>query len=203
MQKLFIALTLFALPTFAAEPPPFFKMLSGCFQVTYRYVEEGKVVYPNYYESGYEWIALQSATADSAELRHYGIFSENGKPMVIKHWGQSWKLEQGNTWKLSVLSPSDTVRYTCSSDIEISPISSKMIFQRRCAANGTPKPRRDMHRKDYETLDRVHIWNMTNTGWQDVQKNVKRAKDGSKVADEVGWNEYKRVDPTFCKDAMN
>lgn len=198
--KLSFFLIFSALPAIAA--PEFLNLLSGCFQVTYHYVEEGKVVYPSYYETGYEWIKLESEEK-SIELRHYGIFNQGGEAVAMKHWGQSWTQVNDTTWTLAVLSPSDTPRYQCTAEVKKSTLDGVTAYQRNCDALKAPKPRRDKDRKDYETLDRQHTWNITPTGWQDVQKNVKRDKEGAAVAHEIGWNEYKRVDPEHCKAAMN
>src|SRR5689334_19477831 len=69
---------------FAAEPRDILKNLSGCFRVTYRFVEDG--VHDSRYESWqnqdfYEWITLKE-NGSVLQFQHYGVAGDS----AMKHW---------------------------------------------------------------------------------------------------------------------
>lgn len=182
----------------AAEVPEFLRLSTGCFEVSYRYVEEGAKVVPVYRETSHEWVVLKEIEG-TYHLKHYGIVGQDEEKMTMAHWTQVWRTVSDQKWLQIVGSPSGVERYRCEAPVT----GEKGSYQRTCLATGAPKPRRDKDRKDYETLDRRHIISFSTWGWSDVQKNVKRAKNGESVADEVGWNDYRKVDESHCRLAID
>jgi hypothetical protein len=66
-----------------------------------------------------------------------------------------------------------------------------------------PKPQRDRERADYQTLDRENTLQITSQGWVQAEHNVKRTATGVAVANELGWNESRRVDEGRCRPARD
>lgn len=171
------------------EAPDFIRHLGGCFQVSYHYVEEGDAVFPAYREGGYEYVKL-TQNDETYTLQHWGFGG--------KHWGQIWKRVKDDVWHQAVTDPFGKVRYECTGKL----VTGKGVAQRRCEASGAPMPRRDrIAKRDYDVLDRVHVYNISEKAWQDVQQNAKR-KGEKIVATEIGWNEYRRVDDEHCAEEI-
>ena len=71
--------------------------------------------------------------------------------------------------------------------------------QWRCAVKGAPKPRRDRDRSDYVKLDRENTLQVNGKHWVQSENNTKIDQEGKAVANELGWNEYQRVDESNCQ----
>lgn len=176
-----------------AEPKDVIKNLSGCFKVTYRFVEDGARdtrfdLWQG--EEYFEWISLKE-TNSSLRLQHYGIAATH----AMKHWLEEWSETPDHSWTQKVFNPSGTeLRYECTAPLHFN--------QWRCRADHAAKPFiRDRERTDYETLERENTLQITPKGWIQVEVNNKVDKDGVTVSNEVGWNEYLRVDETKCDSA--
>jgi hypothetical protein len=181
------------IPGAHAEPKEILRNLSGCFKVTYRFVEDGArdTRFDDWQGAEYfEWIPLKE-TESVLRLQHYGI--AGGKAM--KHWLEEWTETPEHSWKQKVYNPAGTeLRYECTAPVRFN--------QWRCRTDMAAKPFiRDRNRTDYETLERENTLQITPLGWIQVEVNNKVDKNGVTVSNEVGWNEYLRVDETRCESA--
>ncbi len=190
MKNLLIVLTLlvgahaFADPT----PPGALKNLAGCYNVSYRFVEDGAhdtTIVGEYYE----YVNVKYSISGFL-FQHYG---QQGTD-VIKHWSETWTAQNDGSMKQVVVSPFGQSRYEC---------DGKFVFnQFKCSVKNAPKPIRDSERKDYVTLDRDITLQITDKAWVQAQNDLKRNKDGIPVSNEVGWNQYDRVDDKVCAPAV-
>ena len=171
-----------------AAPEDLFEHLAGCFRVSYRYVEDG--VHDKRIEGDiFEDIILEREANGVYALQHHGIFRGNR----IKHWREEWRREADGAFTQTVIGPFEDFRYACTAPFEFN--------QWRCRVEGAPKPQRDRDRTDYVTLDRENTLQITPRGWVHAQNNVKRDAVRQAVGNEVGWNEYRRVDASECAAA--
>ncbi len=171
-------------PTFAAEAPEQIKNLSGCFAVSYRFVEDGR--YDKEITGTFEEIQFEARADGSFYLQHYGIMSGEKN----KHFGEVWEAQADGQWRQTILSPGGTFRYTCNSPF--------VFNQYKCVVKDAPKPNRDRDREDYETLDRDMVLQITRAGWTQSENNIKRDANKKAISNELGWIEYRRVDAKNC-----
>ncbi len=181
LYLIFVALT----AAFAAEAPPQVKNLSGCFAVSYRFVEDG--THDKEITGTFEEILFEARPDGTFFLQHYGIMGQEKN----KHFGEIWKPLTDGHWQQTILSPSGSFRYSCVSPFDFN--------QFRCVVANAPKPNRDRDREDYETLDRDMILQITPRGWTQSEINIKRDHNGKAVSNELGWIEYRRVDARNCQ----
>ena len=185
-----IAALSFSSSVFAAEPkmPAPLNNLAGCYKVSYRFVEDGAhdtTIVGDFFEY------VSFANTDAGFLfQHYG---QQGTE-VIRHWGETWSLLKDGSVKQSVVGPSGKARYECSGQFQFN--------QFRCLVTGAPKPVRDTERKDYVSLDRDITLQITSKGWVQAQNDIKRDASGKAVSNEVGWNQYERIDDKACALAI-
>jgi hypothetical protein len=169
----------------AAEPPGVLRHLAGCFEVSYRFVEDGV------HDKDIRGDLLEEITLDEQDgvyaFQHYGIV----KGRRLKHWREEWRGHADGSFTQTVIGPSENLRYTCTAPFQ--------FHQWRGAAPGAPKPLRDRERTDYQTLDRENTLQITPQGWVQAENNIKRTATGVAVANELGWNEYRRVDEGRCR----
>jgi hypothetical protein len=170
----------------AAEGAPgVLQHLAGCFEVSYRFVEDGmhdKDIRGELFEE----ITMEERDGVYA-FQHYGIV----KGRRMKHWREEWRRHPDGSFTQTVIGPSENLRYTCTAQFQFN--------QWRCTTPGAPKPQRDRERTDYQTLDRENTLQITPTGWVQAENNTKRTAMGVAVANELGWNEYRRVDEGRCR----
>lgn len=162
------------------------KNLAGCFGVSYRFVENG-VHDKDLKGDLFEEIVLEEKNGVYA-FQHWGIF----KGARIRHWREEWRKEPDGRYTQRVIGPFEDFRYECTAPF--------VFNQWHCAVTGAPKPNRDRERTDYEVLDRTNTLQITPPGWVHAERNVKRARGGTAVANEVGWNEYRRVEASRCEE---
>ena len=93
-----------------------------------------------------------------------------------------------------MVSPGGKLRYTCEGQFQFN--------QFRCLVKDAPKPVRDSERKDYATLDRDITLQITSKTWIQAQNDLKKDYRGKIVSNEVGWNQYDRVDDKLCAPAI-
>jgi len=174
--------------------------LTGCFHVTYRFVENGKYDFEQTLFEGkpiIEWIAKVSSpsTENGTTLQHWGVLWNNTSQQyeAQKHWSEEWVNKGQGQWRQIVYSPSGARRYTCEGKFRFN--------QLRCSALDAPKPMRDKNRKDYDRLDRENTFQLTPVGWVQSEKNIKKQNNGTQISNEVGWVEYRRVDEKKCEAA--
>ena len=188
-QKLFVIFIAFglSLPAFADLPSPL-NYLAGCYKVSYRFVEDGThdtTIVGEFYE----YVNLTTTSA-GYKFQHYG---QQGTD-VIRHWGETWSVFADGSVKQVVTSPLGKTRYECSGKFEFN--------QFRCSVKNAPKPIRDSDRTDYATLDRDIILQITSQGWVQAQNDLKKDSTGKPVSNEVGWNQYQRVDEKVCAPSI-
>jgi hypothetical protein len=157
--------------------------LPGCFTVTYRFVEDG--------EHDYGPLSVTESITSRQEndvfiLDHYQVRNDGHH----KHFSEMWAESNPGAWKQVIVGPGGEFRYEC-----LAPFT---FQQRQCTSAGAPKPRRDMNRSDYETLDRESTLQITATGWVQAERNIKRNADGIAVSNEIGWIDYRRIDQSAC-----
>jgi hypothetical protein len=105
--------------------------------------------------------------------------------------GRSGRRHPDGSFTQTVIGPSGDPRYACTAPFQ--------FHQWRCATPGAPKPLRDRERTDYQTLDRENTLQITPKGWVQAENNTKCTAAGVAVANELGWNEYRRVDEARCR----
>ncbi|MBX9702695.1 MAG: hypothetical protein K2X39_00945 [Silvanigrellaceae bacterium] len=168
------------------------KRMSGCFKVTYTYVEDG--THDKQYPPSYEKAEL---TEENGVL----IFQRTlfAQDMVVPHWREEWKLtdEDRNRWEQSVFGPKNELRYQCSGDLTFN--------QWRCLVPHALKPRRDIvdSKRPYSSIQRENILQITENRWIHVQINQKHLEDKTPYSNEVGWNEYVKVADEFCSSTKS
>ena len=185
-----LAILSFSTGALAAEPtvPTPLNHLAGCYKVSYRFVEDGAhdtTIVGEFYE----YVSFKN-TDTGFLFQHYG---QQGSE-VIKHWSENWSANADGSVKQVVQSPSGKVRYTCEGQFQFN--------QFRCMVKDAPKPVRDSERKDYVTLDRDITLQITDKGWVQAQNDLKKDATGKAVSNEVGWNQYDRVDEKVCAPAI-
>jgi hypothetical protein len=161
------------------------KHLAGCFEVSYRFVEDGM------HDKDIRGDLFEEITIEEKDgiftFQHYGIF----KGRRINHWREEWRHNPDGSLTQVVIGPFENLRYTCTAHFQFN--------QWRCTTRGAPKPQRDRERADYQTLDRENTLQITSKGWVQAENNVKRTETGVAVSNELGWNEYRRVDDVSCR----
>lgn len=182
-----LAFSLLSSPAFALTytPEEFFKNLSGCFRVTFQFVEDG--ANDQKFTPVHEYVTLDKKEG-TYSLQHFLVPDDQ----AFKHWREEWS-NSGGMWNQKVIGPYEDFRYECSAPMTFN--------QWRCTAQNAAKSRRDKDRKDYKTLDRENTLQVTPKGWIHAENNTKRDAEGNAVSNELGWNEYERVDEKFCAPA--
>jgi hypothetical protein len=166
-------------------PPEPLKYLAGCFEVSYRFVEDGV------HDKDIRGDLLEEITLEDRDsvwaFQHWGVF----KGRRIKHWREEWRQNPDGSFTQTVIGPFENFRYECTAPFRFN--------QWRCTTPDAPKPQRDRERRDYQVLDRENALQITPKGWVHSENNVKRTTAGRAIANELGWNEYRRVDTSRCR----
>lgn len=179
------------------------RQMAGCFQVTYRFVEDGEhdALSPDYglEDPLTEWIALERRGEGSFIHLHVGVF-DGGR--LMPHFHETWDYRPADgRWRHRVFDrtpddPARELRYACESAWERN--------RWECAAGRAEKPFRDsgapfgFDRRDYDWLDRTNILLVTPRGWVHNEHNRKMKEDGTRVSYELGWITYERVEKPRC-----
>lgn len=179
--------------------------MSGCFEVTYRFAEDGRhdAFSPDYglEEPVTEWIALERQDDTTFVMTHVGV--RQGVP--VPHFREIWTYSAldgrwtHEIWNRLPDDPNSQLRYACETRWERN--------RWECAAGRAEKPFRDsgapfgFDRTDYDWLDRTNILLVTSRGWIHNQHNKKMAGEGRVVSYELGWITYARVDRATCGSA--
>lgn len=180
--------------------------MAGCFEVTYRFAEDGEHdMFSDAFgleEPITEWVGLER-DGEAMTLQHVSV-TEDGR--AVPHFHEVWTPETGGAWLQEVWSstPDDDdreLRYQCAAAWELN--------RWACDAGRSAKPFRDQgapfgfDRPDYEWLDRDNTVLVTDGGWVHQQDNEKRDADGELVSNEVGWITYRRVAEEHCAAAID
>ncbi len=169
----------------ATDAPAQVKNLSGCFAVSYRFVEDG--VFDKEITGTFEEVQFEARADGSFFLQHYGIMAGEKN----KHFAEVWAPTADGKWHQTILSPFGAFRYECTAPF--------VFNQYLCSVKDAPKPNRDRNRTDYETLDREIALQVTPAGWTQSENNIKRDAAKRFVSNELGWIEYRRTDVKNCQ----
>jgi hypothetical protein len=182
------------------------KYLAGCFDVTYRFVEDG--VHDLFSEEyrldkpTREWIGFKSAAKNIFVLQHATISNDH----VDSHFHEVWEYHPNeNTWTQEVWNRTyedegRELRYQCTAPWKMN------TWQ--CDAGRAKKPFRDsgapfgFNRTDYELLARENTLLVTPQGWVQNEHNKKITSSGTLVSHELGWITYRRLEDQACKAAL-
>lgn len=176
--------------------------MTGCFEVTYRFFEDGE---NDYFSEDYgleDPMTVQNEITArgprSVTITNYAI-TQRGR---LNHWHMVWVyLENEDVWRQSIWGRAQRdsdreFRYTCEGN-----------WQRNrwtCDAGLAPKPFRDdgapfgFLRDDYAKLDRHNTILVTPEGWVMSQRNRKMTGDGDLVSYETGWILYEKQSAEHC-----
>lgn len=178
--------------------------LAGCFEVTYRFVEDGAHdIFSERYglnSPEKEWVSFEKAGPDTFRLQH--VFFTGSRP--IPHWHEVWKWHPDTqAWTQEVWGgapgPRSELRYQCTA-----PWTGNRW---ECHAGKAQKPFRDdgapfgFKRDDYDWLDRKNILLVTPKGWVQSEDNRKVRGSGEVVSHELGWITYARLADDRCEPA--
>ncbi|MFO7702265.1 MAG: DUF6607 family protein [Psychroflexus maritimus] len=198
------------------------KAMCGCYEVSFKYTETFSPEID--YEKAYDYTsgALEWAEAivdEKGEISIQHILSV-GEGRVIKHWRQDWTYEapssfvydhnnQWNffkqdkkdvkgTWTQKVYQVDDSPRYAGTATWVH--YDGKHYWE---SADDSPLPRREYTtRDDYNVMNRGNRHEITDYGWVHEQDNKKiLRKEGEEdvlIAEEKGFNIYKKVDDAKC-----
>ncbi len=173
-----------------SKAPQMVKNIGGCFSVSYRFVEDGSHDYE--IPKVHEWITVKDSEKGVPVVQHYGVYlnEETKKFETMVHFYEEWTTVDGKNFVQRVFGPSGNFRYECASPARFG--------QMQCQSKGAPRPLRDIKRKDYDKLNRGTTLQITPRGWVQNEINDKVKKDGTVVATEVGWIEYRRIESNIC-----
>lgn len=233
MRKLFLPVFIATAAILSAqktEDQKAIKSMCGCYEIDFNFAETFS--YPkdaaNYkpskvkHENALEWAELIEDEPGKLSIQHLLIV---GNDMIVKHWRQDWLFENTklydyngfNDWKFVNL-PADQVKGQWTQkvyEVDDKPRyegSATWIFAdgRTFWENTTnaPLPRREYtQRKDYNITRRFNDVEILKNGWSHNQDNDKiiRSESGSNylLAQEKGFNMYKKVDDSKCLAAQN
>lgn len=207
------------------------KEMCGCFEVTFNFAETFQYSDdPNYKPSdikiskGLEWGQLVKDEKNEISVQHLLIVGPPNRKMIVKHWRQDWLYENkdlyeydgNNEWKYIEKSKSDVKKQWTQKVFQVddSPryegsgtwvhVDGKSYWENTTSA---PLPRREFSkRSDYNVTMRGNRHEITDYGWVHDQNNDKVIREEGKadvvIAQEKGYNTYKRVDDSRCKLAQ-
>tara|TARA_R110002096_G_scaffold61416_2_gene152626 strand:+ start:796 stop:1698 length:903 start_codon:yes stop_codon:yes gene_type:complete len=208
------------------------KEMCGCFEVTFNFAETFNYSKDSTYkpsetkiDKGLEWAGLVTDDNNKISIQHLLQVGNPAKPMIIKHWRQDWIYENTDfymyngdnnwtfeqkdkknvkkQWTQKVYQVDDSPRYEGSGSWVH--VDGKSYWENTTTA---PLPRREYtKRSDYNITLRGNRQEITNYGWvhdQDNSKIIREAgKDDVVLANEKGYNTYKRVADSRCKAAAD
>ncbi|KOY87383.1 hypothetical protein AD998_15650 [bacterium 336/3] len=205
------------------------KNMCGCYEVRFSFVEtfspdKNYKPHSSHVSGGLEWVELVEDSKNKLVLQHLLIVEDSvGKKEIVKHWRQDWlyentnfyMYEKENTWKFVQL-PKGQVRGQWTQkvfQVDDSPryegtatwihTDGRHYWENTAMS---PLPRREFTtRNDYNVLKRRNRHEITQDGWVHEQDNDKISKIETKetlIAQEKGWNTYKKVDSKRCEEAQ-
>ena len=201
--------------------------MCGCYDITFKYTETFAPEIDYEKKLDYTAAALELALPivdekDKISIQHLLVVNDT---MVIKHWRQDWLFEnervfhydKDNNWVFKTLSKDavkgqwtqkvfqvdDSPRYSGSATWVH--YDGKSYWENKTDA---PLPRREYtKRSDYNVMLRGNRQEITEYGWVHEQDNDKIVReDGQEdvlLAQEKGWNIYKKVADEKCKLAVD
>ncbi|MFT6871202.1 MAG: hypothetical protein ACJAVN_000199 [Roseivirga sp.] len=202
------------------------KEMCGCYEVSFNFAEtfapdKDYKFHDNYRSGGLEWVQLVKDVKDIISMQHLLIVAPK---TIVKHWRQDWlyentslyvydkdrswrhidlpKSEVKGQWTQKVFQVDDGLRYESSASWVH---QDGRHFWEKVA--DSPLPRREFSkRSDYNVMIRTNRHEITDEGWiheQDNDKVIRESDSDRLLAQEKGWNTYKKVDDSRCKDAQD
>lgn len=206
------------------------KNMCGCYEVTFRYAETFTYGADSTYvpskasrSKALEWVELAEEKKDKLVLQHLLIVGRKESQHVVKHWRQDWifqntdfytyniddkwdysrktKPQVKGQWTQKVFQVDDSPRYEQSATWVH--VDGKSFWESEVTS---PLPRREQEiRSDYNVFFRRNRHEITDYGWlheQDNDKIIRQiGKDDMVIAQEKGYNTYKKVDDEKCEAA--
>lgn len=199
--------------------------MCGCYEIKFSFAEtfgEGKdyEYHENYYSGALEWAFPIVQEKDKVVIQHLLVINDT---MIIKHWRQDWLYENRDLyvydkdniwnyqqlpagevkgqWTQKVYQVDDSPRYEGSATWVH--VDGRHYWE---SVADAPLPRRERtKRKDYNVMVRRNRHEITDAGWVHEQDNHKvlRGNEDQRIAQEKGWNEYRKVADSKCQPAVN
>ena len=208
------------------------KNMCGCFEVEFKFHETFNYSSDSLYmpsktkvANALEYAHLVESTDHKLVIQHLLLVGDEKSPYIIKHWRQDWIYEnkdflvfkgdnqwdfnkkKGNevagTWTQKVYQVDDSPRYEGNGSWVF--VDGKTYWE---SESNAPLPRREYtQRSDYNITLRRNKHIITKDGWIHDQDNDKiiheKRKDGVLLAQEKGFNTYKRVNVKRCQGAVD
>tara|TARA_Y100001933_G_scaffold83426_2_gene84902 strand:+ start:242 stop:1162 length:921 start_codon:yes stop_codon:yes gene_type:complete len=201
------------------------KSMCGCMDIKFEFAEtvspqKDYEFYSNYLSGGRELAFVVEETPNKLVIQHILVIMDT---MIVKHWRQDWiyegeeifmydkdqrwikktlsKKERKGKWVQKVYQVDDSPRYEGIGSWVM--VDGKTYWESIADA---PLPRREYSkRKDYNVMKRGNRHEIKNFGWIHEQDNIKimRGNKDIIIAEEKGWNTYKRIDESNCKAAID
>ena len=200
--------------------------MCGCFEIDFKFSETFNYIDDENYvpSENYQSYALEVAIPIINEkkkisIQHLLIVGFGSKQSVIKHWRQDWIYENqdfyeyssNNRWDYSSLQKSDVKGQWSQKVYQVDDgpryegtgtwihIDNTSYWE---STSNAPLPRRELSkRSDYNLMIRNNKHQITEYGWVHDQDNKKILIQNNKrnlIADEKGYNEYKRTSDKKC-----
>lgn len=198
--------------------------MCGCYEIKFSFAEtfgegEDYEYHKNYYSGALEYAFPVVQEKDKIVIQHLLVINDS---MIIKHWRQDWLYQnqdlyvydKDNTWNYQQLPASqvkgqwtqkvyqvdDSPRYEGSATWVH--VDGRHYWE---SVADAPLPRRERtKRSDYNVMVRRNRHEINDQGWvheQDNDKVLRKAGD-QRIAQEKGWNEYKKVEDSKCSPAV-
>ncbi len=208
------------------------KSMCGCYEVNFNFAETFQYSKDSTYkpsktknDKGLEWVQLVEENKNKVSLQHLLQVGNPAKPYIVKHWRQDWiyqntdlytydgdnkwkyrslpKTQVKGQWTQKVFQVDDSPRYEGSATWVH--VDGKSVWENTADA---PLPRREYTtRADYNVTIRGNRHEITNDGWIHNQDNHKIIRESGSpdvlLAQEKGFNTYKKVDDSNCKAAAD
>ena len=201
------------------------KSMCGCMDIKFEFAEtvspkKDYKFYDNYLSGGRELAFVVEETPNKLVIQHILVIMDT---MVIKHWRQDWvyegeeifnydkdqiwikkslsKKERKGKWIQKVYQVDDSPRYEGIGTWVM--VDGKTYWESIADA---PLPRREYSkRKDYNVMQRGNRHEIKDLGWIHEQDNIKimRGDKDVIIAEEKGWNTYKRISESNCQAAID
>ena len=201
------------------------KGMCGCMDIKFEFAETVSPdkeynFYKNYLSGGRELAFVIEETSNKLVIQHLLVVLDT---MIIKHWRQDWiyegdemylydkdqkwikkklsKEERKGKWIQKVYQVDDSPRYEGIGTWVM--VDGKTYWE---STTDAPLPRREYSkRSDYNVLQRGNRHEIKDFGWIHEQDNVKilRDKEDIIIAQEKGWNTYRKTDDIKCQAAFD
>ncbi|UBM60418.1 hypothetical protein LAG90_07140 [Marinilongibacter aquaticus] len=226
-RKLLLA---FSLPFLAnaqkAEDIAAIKGQCGCFDVDFRYAEtfapdKDYQFHDRYHAKAIEYVLPIEDSKQKIVLQHLLIVRDS---VIVKHWREDWQFEEpmlfsfdkDRSWKFSELDKNQRKGTWTQKVFQTDDSPRYEGYAQWFHGNGepfwesavdAPLPRREYSkRKDYNVMHRGNRIYITDYGYLHEQDNKKFIRDDAGndelLAEEKGYNAYRRVDMQNCQVAQ-